>query len=83
MMDMLRALAGSKKVVSAVVGVLAMVGVRYIGLEEAVAHDLGQQIMVVISALLLGQGAADLGKAGKEAEAVKALAEGFTAGSGE
>lgn len=75
----LKALAGSKKFLSALAGVLALVGVRYLGLEEAASHDLSQQIMVVVSALLLGQGAADLGKEGKGREADGMLALASTA----
>lgn len=62
MVDTLKALAGSKKFLSAVAGILALVGIRFLGLPEDQAASLSLQVTGVISALLLGQGAADMGK---------------------
>ena len=65
----LTGLLSSKKAVSAIVAVLAIVGVRFLGLDEATATNASMQIMGVAAALILGQGAADLGKEGKKTEA--------------
>lgn len=82
----LKALLGSKKFLSAAAGVLAIVGVRYLGLSEEQATEIGREILGVIAALLVGQGAADLGKEAKtrESDGIMALAEaGFSAADAE
>lgn len=68
-LETLKAMAQSKKVMSAAAGVLTLVGVRYLGLPEETLAPLSLQITGVISALLIGQGAADLGKEAKSREA--------------
>lgn len=69
LLETLKALAGSKKVLSAVAGVLTLIGVRFLGLPEDQLGPLSLQITGIVATLLLGQGAADLGKVGKEKEA--------------
>ncbi len=74
--DVALSLLTSKKVLSAIAGVLCLVGVRYLKLPEETVGPLSLQITTVVAALLVGQGAADLGKAGKQpdGETMKPLA---------
>jgi hypothetical protein len=72
-LETLKALAGSKKFLSAVAGVATLVGVRYLGLPEEQLGPLSLQITGIVAALLVGQGAADLGKEGKINEAMGVL----------
>lgn len=62
LLTVLRALVGSKKFISAIVGVLAVVGVRYLGLGEEQATEIGRELVAVFSALLVGQGLTDQGR---------------------
>ena len=72
-LETLKALAQSKKVISAVAGVLTLIGVRYLGLPEDQLGPLSLQITGIVATLLIGQGAADLGKEGKVNEAMGVL----------
>jgi hypothetical protein len=71
MMDVLKSLASSKKVLSALAGVLTLIGVRYLSLPEDQVGPLSLQITGIVAALLVGQGAADLGKEGKKLDLPK------------
>lgn len=70
-LNAIKGLLGSKKALSAVIAVLAIVGVRFLGLDEAQATEISMQITGVAAALILGQGAADLGKEKAKAEQPK------------
>ncbi len=59
----------SKKVLTAIAGVVTLIGVRYTSIPEEQLGPLSLQITGLVAALLLGQGATDLGKAGKATEA--------------
>ena len=88
MMDVLKSLAASKKVISAAAGVLTLIGVRFLGLPEEQVAPLSLQITGIVAALLVGQGAADLGKDAKRAEAeamvtMAAMESGFTVSDSE
>ena len=87
MTDVLRSLITSKKFLSMLVGILVLVGVRYLGLEEAAATELSREIVAIVVTLIAGQGLADLGKehATREAQGVLsaivtqgAIQSGFT-----
>ena len=83
MTDVLKALLGSKKFISAVLGVVAVIGVRYTGLPEEQILDISHSVLGVVLVLIGAQGAADLGKEGKHAEAsamvaMTAMEAGFT-----
>lgn len=67
-----KGLLGSKKVVAAIAGALAVVGVRFLGLDDAAAADASLKITGIAVAYLLGQGAADHGKEKAKAELVEA-----------
>lgn len=69
MMETLKSLGSSKKALSALAAVIAIVLVRYMGLDDAQATEIGREIVGVAAALLVGQGAADFGKVGKSDEA--------------
>jgi len=79
--DTLKALATSKKFLSAVAGVLTLIGVRYLGLPEDQIGPLSLQITGLVAALLVGQGAADLGKEAKVNEAAGMLEAIVTQGA--
>lgn len=86
--DIAVSLLSSKKVVSAIAGIATLIGVRYMGLPEDTVGPLSLQITGIVAALLVGQGAADLGKAGKKTEgevmvALTAMEAGFTLGEEE
>lgn len=62
MLETLKGLAASKKFLSAVAGIITLIGVRFLDLPEDQLAPLSLQITGIVGALLLGQGAADLGK---------------------
>lgn len=66
-MSVVKALFSSKKFLSFLVTVIALVLTRKIGLDETVAQELGREIVAVAASLLVAQGAADLGKEAKKA----------------
>ncbi|KKN10026.1 hypothetical protein LCGC14_1040810 [marine sediment metagenome] len=45
-------LLNSRKAVVAILGILSIVGVRYLGLEEAVAKDMSEKILIVVGILI-------------------------------
>ena len=45
-------LLNSRKAVVAIIGILSIVGVRYLGLEEAVAKDMSEKILIVVGILI-------------------------------
>ena len=67
--DVAISLLSSKKVLSAIAGIAVLIGVRYTSIPEEQLASLSLQITGLVATLLLGQGAADLGKAGKATEA--------------
>lgn len=82
-MTVIKALLSSKKFVSALIGIVAVIGVRYTGLPEEQIVDISHSILGVILVLIGAQGAADLGKEGKAHEAsafvaATAMEAGFT-----
>lgn len=72
-------LLGSKKVISVVVGALASLAVRYIGLDDATANDLSLKILTLFIVLVGAQGLTDLGKGddGRPESALEALKQVF------
>lgn len=55
-------LIGSKKVVSLVIGGLAMLAIRFLGFDDATATDLSTKVITVFMILIGAQGLTDLGK---------------------
>ena len=67
-MGVLKALFGSKKFVTAIAGLLAALGVQFIGLDEEKADGLSKTIAGLAAAFVVAQGAADIGKEKAKAE---------------
>lgn len=67
-MEALKAFAGSKKFLAALAGILAAAGVQFLGFDEAKADEISRIIVALVGAYVIGQGAADFGKAKAEGE---------------
>lgn len=61
MKELAKSLLGSKKFVAMLVGLLAVLLTR-IGLDEEMSKDVSLKVMAIVSAYLVGQGMADVGK---------------------
>ena len=59
---------GSKKFQAAIVGILVVLGVQFLGLDEDKATEVCQLVVGLLGTFIVGQGVADHGKGKVEAE---------------
>ncbi len=60
--NVIMALIGSKKVLMAMGSIICLIAVRLGGLTEEAASELSQQIMIIATGYMGGQGIADAGR---------------------
>lgn len=68
MKKMIAQLFTSKKFVALLAGLLAMILVRKLGLDEATANQVSMQVVALVGVFIGAQGVADMGKEAKKVE---------------